>query len=264
MLHHQIRGQGKPILMLHGVTLDHRHMMDAMEPAFEELVGWKRVYVDLPGHGQSPPQDGIRSQDDLLHSVMDFAKEYFKSEPFGLAGYSRGSYIARGMVHLTPENIFGLALFTPGGNPSSDPKRLPSHQVLEPNPSIRDGLSDDELWAFDNMSVVQNQAIVEKRRRVITPARQLFDEEQEARVFKSFEFSFRDNEKTSVFDKPSLIVAGRQDSISGYLDAIELMPKFPRATVSVLDTAGHGLSWERPGLFKRLVRDWLERMETAL
>jgi len=59
-------------------------------------------------------------------------------------------------------------------------------------------------------------------------------------VFEAFDFSFRENEEASVFEKPSLIVAGLQDSISGYLDAIDLLHRFPRASLSVLDTAGPG------------------------
>ena len=63
-----------------------------------------------------------------------------------------------------------------------------------------------------------------------------------------------------VFDGPSLIVAGRQDSMSGYLDAVDLLPQFTRATLAVLDSAGHGLAWERPDLFNALFQDWLARL----
>lgn len=76
---------------------------------------------------------------------MEFADQCFQGTPFGLVGLSRGSYIARGIVHLITEHITGAALIVPGGNPSSDPKRLPPHRGLEPDPSIRSDLSDDEL-----------------------------------------------------------------------------------------------------------------------
>jgi len=264
VLHYRVVGSGRPILFLHGVTLDHRYMMDIMEPVFEGLEDWKRVYVDLPGHGQSPARDGIRSQDDLLESVMGFADQFFEDAPFALVGLSRGSYIARGIIHLVPERVTGAALIVPGGNPSSDSRRLPKHQVLEPDPSLRSELSDAEIWAFDNMSVVQRRDIVEKRRDIIAPARQLFDEEQEARVFNAFDFSFREAEEASVFDKPSLIVAGLQDSISGYLDAVDLLHRFPRASLAVLDSAGHGLAWERPDVFRPFLQDWLARVAVDL
>lgn len=260
MLHHRVLGSGKPILILHGVTLDHRYMMDVMEPVFRGMEGWKRVYVDMPGHGQSPARDTIQSQDDLLEAVMAFTNQLLPEELFALVGLSRGSYIARGIIHLNPERVTGAALIVPGGNPSSDPNRLPPHTVLEADPSIRPDLLEDEICAFENLSVIQRRDIVEKRRRIIAPAKQLFDEAQDARVFEAFDFSFRAEEEASVFEGPSLIVAGRQDSMSGYLDAIDLLHRFPHASLAVLDAAGHGLAWERPDLFHALMQDWLERM----
>ncbi len=260
MLHHRIIGTGTPIVLLHGVSLDHRHMMDVMEPGFQGAGAWKRIYVDMPGHGKSPARDDIQSQDDLLKAVLDFIDAKLGKERFAVAGLSRGSYIARGLVHTVPERISGVALIVPGGNPSSDPSRIPEPQVIETDASIRSELSESEIWAFDNMSVVQRWDIVEKRRQIIAPARALFDAEQEARVMNAFDFSFaKDEEETPVL-VPSLIVVGRQDSSSGYLDGIDLMHRYRRSTLAVLDTAGHGLGWERPEVFHALLRDWLDRI----
>ena len=121
-------------------------------------------------------------------------------------------------------------------------------------------LRDVELWGFDNFAVVQRLDIVKKRRAVVQPALGLHDPVQEARVKAKFEFSFADREEKSTFEKPSLIIAGRQDFMSGYLDSIDLMHRFPRATLAVLDAAGHGLTFERPDVFTALVRDWLQRL----
>ena len=260
MLHHRIIGTGKPIVLLHGLALDHRHMMDVMEPGFHANSNWQRIYVDLPGHGQSPGRADIRSQDDLLEAVLDFLNTLLPQGPFAIAGLSRGSYLARGIVHRMPQWITGAALIVPGGNPSSDPARLPEPQVLAPDPSIRPHLGQGELWAHDNISVIQRWDIVEKRRQIIAPARALFDQDQEDRVSQAFDFSFAAAEATTQVDVPSLIVAGRQDGLSGYLDGIDLMHRYTRSTCAVLDTAGHGLGWERPDLFQALLRDWLDRM----
>lgn len=260
MLHHRIIGTGTPLLLLHGVTLDHRYMVDVMEPAFRGPGAWKRIYVDMPGHGQSPARDDIQSQDDLLRAVLDFIDAKLPTGPFAIAGLSRGSYIARGLVHRLPERISGVALIAPGGNPSADPGRLPEPQIIEEDPSIRPELLEAEIWAHENMSVIQRWDIVEKRRQISAPARAMFDADQDARIMNAFEFSFAKEEENTPVTVPSLIVAGRQDSISGYLDAINLMQRFPRATLAVLDTAGHALAWERPEVFHALVRDWLARL----
>ena len=260
MLHHRIIGTGTPIILLHGVTLDHRHMMDVMEPCFRGAGAWQRIYVDMPGHGLSPARDDIQSQDDLLNAVHEFIEARLPNKRFAVAGLSRGSYIARGLLHTIPDRISGAALIAPGGNPSSDPKRLPAPQVIVEDTTILPELSEAEIWAHENMSVIQRWDIVEKRRQIVAPARAMFDAEQDTRIMSAFDFSFAQHEAATTVDVPSLIVVGRQDSISGYRDGVDLMARFPRATLAVLDTAGHALAWERPEVFHALVRDWLDRL----
>jgi pimeloyl-ACP methyl ester carboxylesterase len=65
----------------------------------------------------------------------------------------------------------------------------------------------------------------------------------------------------TIFDKPSCILTGRQDHITGYKIAYELVERFPRATFSVLDCAGHMLQAEREPLFRQSVIDWIDRVE---
>ncbi|MEO9575870.1 MAG: alpha/beta hydrolase [Tateyamaria sp.] len=259
MLHFKVLGEGRPVVILHGVTLDHRHMVEILEPVFKSLEGWQRIYLDLPGHGKSPPQDTIQSQDGILDAVEEFIADKIGANPFALIGLSRGSYISRGIVHRQSNRVQGAALIVPGGNPGS-PNPLPKHEILEPDPTILPELPEDEIWVFENFAVVQSRDIMFKRRQILKPAIQLHDKEQEARVKERFNFSFADEEEDTIFEKPSLLVAGRQDWMSGYLDSVDLMHRYTRATVAVLDAAGHGLAFERPEVFTALIADWLQRV----
>ena len=63
------------------------------------------------------------------------------------------------------------------------------------------------------------------------------------------------------FARPALFVLGRQDSVVGYRAAFGLTDAYPRATMAVLDRAGHGLPWEQEGLLRALVGEWLRRVE---
>ena len=137
---------------------------------------------------------------------------------------------------------------------------MPKHQVLEPDPSIRPELMDNEIERFDTFMVVQRRDILEKVRRTKIPAIALWDAEQGARVNEAFDFTFDVHGEGSVFEGPSLIIAVRQDRMSGYRDAVDLLPQFPRASLAILDAAGHGLAWERPEVFNALLRDWLRRL----
>ena len=62
------------------------------------------------------------------------------------------------------------------------------------------------------------------------------------------------------FDGPTLFVLGRQDAVVGYRGVFELIESYPRATVAVLDRAGHAAPWEQEDLFRALVAEWLARV----
>ena len=89
-IHAEVRGTGAPILILHGGGLDHRHMLDALEPVFENTSGWQRVYMDLPGHGQSTAGDSVSCQDDVLNMISAFVDAAFDGKKCALIGESRG------------------------------------------------------------------------------------------------------------------------------------------------------------------------------
>ena len=61
------------------------------------------------------------------------------------------------------------------------------------------------------------------------------------------------------YEKPVLLLAGRQDISVGYQDIIEIIDDYPRATLAVLDMAGHNLQIEQPELFESLVGEWITR-----
>jgi len=60
------RGSGVPVLILHGAGVDHREMATALEPLFEERSGYRRIYVDLPGMGETLAPETLDSNDAVL------------------------------------------------------------------------------------------------------------------------------------------------------------------------------------------------------
>ncbi len=55
--------------------------------------------------------------------------------------------------------------------------------------------------------------------------------------------------------QPVLIILGKQDSICGYKDHLFLLEKFPNATFSILDSAGHMLQIEKRKIVQELIKD---------
>ena len=81
---------------------------------------------------------------------------------------------------------------------------------------------------------------------------------------ESYAFTFDMDDLAVPFEKPSLIVTGRQDCLVGYRDAWRLVENYSRGSFVVLDGAGHGLQIEQTKLFNVLVNEWLDRVKVNL
>jgi pimeloyl-ACP methyl ester carboxylesterase len=254
-------GDGRPIVFLHGGGTDHRLMTVAFEPVFEGRDGWRRIYPDLPGMGRTPAADWIRGEDDMLAVVEGFVDAVVPTERPALVGASYGGYLALGFVHRRPEKLDGLALVAPAYRSEGAADRLPAHQVFARDEAVVASLTEDEQ-AWLGRSVVQVAETLEFFRAGVMPGVRIAD------------FAFLDRLEAgpdlsidvaaplrAPFPAPTLILAGRQDNVVGWADAIPLLDSFPRATYAVLDRAGHGVRAEQNVLFKALVGEWLDRLE---
>lgn len=255
-------GEGRPLVVLHGGLLDHRHMVDTLEPAFAQRSGWRRIYVDLPGCGGSTGFAHVNSQDDVLAELATFMRHETSGAPCAVLGESRGSYLAQGLAYRHPESVAGLCLIVPGGFPTTPPPEKPEHQTLVADPALLENLTPELRRRAEGL-VVQSRTIIEKIRTLKLPAVKLHDPALEARIQQNFLFSFHDDLLRSAFPHPSLILSGRQDSMSGYADTLAMLPCYPRASFALLDRAGHALAWESPALLQAHIHDWLDRMEQA-
>lgn len=260
IVHYEMFGEGRPILMLHGGFLDHRHMLDAMEPLFERRSGWKRIYIDMPGHGKSAVDATVTNHDQVLDIILDFMGAVVPGQRCAIAGESRGGYLARGIVHKKPDVVDGVLFIVPGRYAVSAEGSVPPHVTLVGANELVPTLAPNEIGRFDRL-VVQSREILEKIRRFKIPAIALADETHQNKINASYEFSFDVDSPEKPFRRPALFLLGRQDSMVGYRDALKAIEHFPRATLAVIDKAGHSLSWEQPELFETLVDEWLQRVE---
>src|SRR5262245_58975884 len=109
-VHYVEHGTGRPVIVLHGAGVDHREAEACFEPA---LDGLRRIYPDLPGMGRTPAPETMRSADDVLDALLDFADEVTGGSAYLLAGHSAGGYYAQAMADRQPSRVAGLALVCP-------------------------------------------------------------------------------------------------------------------------------------------------------
>lgn len=258
-IYHKVIGEGYPIVMLHGWTLDHQVMFHALEPIFKKRNGWKRIYIDLPGMGQTEIQPSIQNSDDILEAILRLLDEIIPGQPFIICGNSYGGYIARGIVHLRKKQVLGLLLMAPLTIPESDKRVVPQQTIIKRDNNLISSLSPEDADAFCSMGVVQGQTEWERfQNEILIPSKQTNYEFLNEIRQNGYGFSF---DISSEIEYPTLIITGRQDNVVGYHDAWRLIEHYPRATFAVLDMAGHNLQIEQPDIFNNLVHNWLERIE---
>lgn len=257
-------GEGKPVLLLHGLGCDHRLMAGCMEPVFQSRPGYRRVYVDLPGMGRSDAPPEWASADGILALLEELAAELTAGERFLLAGESYGGYLARGLLATDlGERADGLLLLCPAVVAEPEARELPKASVLRRDEDFLRGLDEKERSVFCAMAVLADGRVYGRYKREVAAGLALSNGAFVARLRQSYAFSFDPDARIRErgFHRPALFLAGRQDGCAGYRDLWKLLEDYPRAAFSVLDMAGHNLQLERPELFNALAGDWLDRAE---
>ena len=245
------RGEGIPLVALHGAGVDHSDIESALE-SVQLPFGVRRIYVDLPGMGLSTGE-GLDSNEDVVALLAEFI-EHLGFGPVLLVGHSYGGYLARGVAHRHPELVSGLALLCPAAESTG---ARPEHRAVREDADTHDELAPQLREGFDEYFVVRTAALARRYSDSIEPGTHLESEAALERIFSSWAI------EVGPFSGPTLIVTGRQDSVVGYTDAVEILDDYPGATLAIVDQAGHALIHERPDVLSALIAEWVDRANGA-
>jgi pimeloyl-ACP methyl ester carboxylesterase len=262
-VHYEVFGEGRPIIILPGWGLDTRLTAHETEPYFQQREGWKRIYIDPPGHGKTPGKDWITNQDKILEVILACIDKLTAGQRFSMIGISLGAYLARGVILYRAEFIDGIAMIVPGIIAEDEKRAVPPYKVLVEDAAVSAELTPEEADIFD-MSVVHSRKWLDYLRTFPqVPEHENGDFEFLGKIREqpeNYAFSFDVDNVSEPFPGPSLIITGRQDAIVGYRDAWNILENYPRATYIVFDRAGHFLE-ESADLVHVLINDWLDRVE---
>jgi pimeloyl-ACP methyl ester carboxylesterase len=250
----EVVGDGRPILFIHGLAVDRRVMAAAFEPLPD---GWRRIYVDLPGHGGSQGDPTRASADELVDLLWTVARELCGNLAPAVVGYSYGGYLAQGLASQLA--LDGLYLMCPTVEADFGKRTVPPRRV-----SVREELSfsDDprEKEAFEEVAVVQTRAALETFQRVVHPANIATDQAMLAATRGRYALSRPYMQALQAFDRPVGILCGRDDHWVGFEDALRLARACREAHYAVLPRCGHLLPFEQPAAFRQHFDAWLQRL----
>lgn len=261
-VNYEIKGNGKPIIILHGYTVDHRLMTGCIEPILSESDEYKRIYIDLPGMGKTKSKNWIVNSDVMLEIIIKVIDKIIPNENFLLVGESYGGYLSLGIIYKMKERIDGLFLLCPAISESNKKNReKPKHIVLMKDDELILKLDKEDAEMFQSVQVVQTEETWRRYNNEILSGIKISDMDFLNNLDKNgIEFSFEESLINEKFNKPTLFLLGRQDSCVGYKEVWRSLENFERATFAVLDIAGHNLQIEQPEVFNALFSEWLKRV----
>lgn len=261
-LYYKIYGKGMPMLILHGWGVEHHIWANPLESILKNKKSkYQRIYIDLPGMGRSIASPDIHNSDDMIDVIGKFIDAVIPNKQFLLAGQSYGGYLARGLLLRRKEQIAGLFLMCPLLFPGYRKGTVPPLTVLEKDEAFLESLSENDRNSFTYLSIVLNKQTWKDYKKDI---RMSIRTENEGFLAGRLDGAFTDdiNKEPYIFERPTLILVGRQDTEVGFEDQMTMFKKFPRATIAVLDKCGHNLQIEQKSLFKAAIHEWLNRVES--
>ncbi|QTV79865.1 alpha/beta fold hydrolase [Microbacterium sp. NIBRBAC000506063] len=250
------RGTGTPLLFVHGNAVDHRYLL-GLDDLFD---GWERIYPDLPGFGRTPALTDPGGLPEIAGWLDALVEEVLGATPFAIVGNSLGGLLARDLAARRPAQVLGFALLAPVVDSVRENRILPDPLVLVEDPVLLARLDPVDRAAYEEIAVVQSEANWAAFQEAVLPGLRAGDPDAAERLSARYALAELPDERLDGYDRPVLIVAGRQDAVVGFEDQRALAVRFPHATFAVLDHAGHNVHLDQPVVVRTLLAEWAARV----
>ena len=265
-IYYEIHGRGKPLLMIHGNWCDHNLMKGCMERIFKKeensnLENFRRIYLDLPGMGNTMLKEDISTTDELFDILKEAVDELITEETYYIASESYGSYLARALLKNDFDRVGGIMMICPLVVPEFEKRNLPVQRIIERDMKLYSSLSENDKNVCDTFLTIQTEKVWKR-----------YLEEVKSKVRKcnipllkkikreGYPFTDDIDSLDQPFEKPALILLGMQDHDVGFKDSIKLIDNFRRADFLILDGAGHMLQIEAEDEFNHHTERWLRKL----
>ena len=257
-VYYEMFGYGKKVVFFHGFCVDSRLMTGCMEPIFSAR-NFCRIYIDLPGMGQSKQHDGIKNADEMTALLAALIKKLLGNEEFFVAGESYGGYLSMGLVEHFGNQIGGIALVAPCVIANYKRRTLPEHGIVFEDEALAAGQKNNpDFMAFRERAVIVTAETWERYKSDILPGIKAADMSFIAEYLEhGYGFSDENRVFQQTFSGALCVIVGKQDSVVGYLDAQKRFENYPRAELIIIDGAGHNLQIEKPVEFEKSMGSWL-------
>jgi 3-oxoadipate enol-lactonase len=252
------RGQGLPVVLLHGFPLDHSMWDNQIEPLSKQ---YRVIAPDLRGFGGSQVTPGVATMDQMADDVVALLDALGVNEPVVLCGLSMGGYVAFEFWRKHLKRLRALVLCDTRAAADAPEAAEGRHDLAdrilsEGNISLADGMIP-KLFAPATLQLQSSMTAILRERILTTPT------EGAAAALRGMAVRSDMRRVLNYIALPTLVIVGEHDAISTVEEMRSIATAMPHAQLAVIPHAGHMTPLENPEAFQAALEPFLDQLSRA-
>ena len=254
----EVRGDGQPLLLVHGFPLDHtmwQHQIDAFADSCQVIA------PDLRGFGQSDMTTDAVSMEQFADDLSNLLKAMGIDRPVTFCGLSMGGYIAWQFIARHAQQLNGLVLCDTRA--AADSEEMKQSRAEAAEAVLRDGpqkLTDAMIpKLFCEKTVESNPEIVAETRAVMMQTSPTTIAAALAGMAQRHDAT----ESLGQINIPTTVICGQFDIITPPSEMRSVADAIPNAEYFEITNAGHMAPLENPAEVNIAIRSLLDRVISA-
>jgi pimeloyl-ACP methyl ester carboxylesterase len=249
-LHYSEAGQGMPVVLLHGFPLSSA-IWHKQQDRLKDL--YRVITPDLRGHGQSPAPAGVYEMETLARDVLALL-DSLQIEKAVILGHSMGGYVVLAAWKLAPERFLALGLIDSQAAADTEEARqgrlrMAGKVAAEGSQAVATAMLPK---LFAPALAVGDPMIEQVRQMILKTPR--------AAIIGSLNgMAVRPNAIATLatINIPMLILTGDKDQLIPRARAEAMTALLSKATLAIVENAGHMPMLERPEATTTAIRRFL-------
>jgi pimeloyl-ACP methyl ester carboxylesterase len=239
--------RGRVLLLLHGAGSNGH----AWHYQYEYLGNrHSPIAPDLPGHGRSSGVEGLRTIEDYAAFTLAFL-DALRLDSAVIAGHSMGGAIAMELALRHPARVQALVLIATAPKFDIPKDRIETWRAVTMGRASQPFNND----GYSPKTIATKPEIIREGwgEQIQTDPRVRWGD-----LVACSQVDLRD--RIGQLDKPTLILAGADDSITPATEAEFLRSRIKGARLEVVPDAGHRLTTERPDVTNTAIEKFLDEL----
>ena len=249
-LHYVARGDGVPVLFVHGFPLDHT-LWAAQLDGLSDVA--RTIALDLPGFGESgyAGQASVDAYADEVVCVLDAAGV----ERAVIAGLSMGGYVALALWRRHRARVRALVLADTRAGADSEAGRASRRELIALAHERGAGAVAERM-----MEGMVGESTRTRAPELVSQLREMLARQSVHGMVGALEAMMARPDSTpdlATIDVPTLVVVGDEDVLTPPRESHALHEGIRGSRLELLAGAGHASAVERPAAFNLVLRDFL-------